>query len=75
MIENHETARIVVKTAMDANRLLDDSVRIVLKNGSPEEVRKYKLAVGTVMNEIAEQTLNPLLRRHGLGSAKLAGVV
>lgn len=64
MITNHEAASKVLSAAFEASRLLDQSIHHAMASGTPEEVTRYKRAVGKAMAEIMFSILNPVIHEH-----------
>ena len=64
MIKDHETAAKVLAAAFQAFSILDQSIHHVISYGAPEEVTRYKRAVGSVMGAILDQILNPVIAAH-----------
>lgn len=64
MIESREAAEHISKSILSINDQLEDSVRKIQKDVSPDELMAYKRGVGYVLFEIFGKILNPLYARH-----------
>jgi len=64
MITDVVVAKRVSELMLECSGLLNESVRVVMEHESEEELQRYRVAVGTVMAELALQILNPLYEAH-----------
>ena len=64
MIKDHDTAAKVLADAFQAFSTLDQSIHHVISSGTPEELTRYKRAVGSVMGSILDEILNPVIAAH-----------
>jgi hypothetical protein len=64
MIKDRVTANSVLKTALSVTASLNDSIYSVMASGSPEEIKRYKQAVGKVMAEVFLEIVDPILAEH-----------
>ena len=64
MIENPETAKHVLQLFLSINGQMDESVRAIEKELSPEEYKAYKKGIGYVMYEVFDKIIEPLCKRH-----------
>jgi hypothetical protein len=64
LIDNPETAKYVFQLFLKINNQMDESIRAIEKDVSPEEYRDYKRGVGYVMYEVFEKIIEPLCKRH-----------
>jgi hypothetical protein len=64
LFENPLTARYVLQVFLKINGQMDDSIRAVEKQTSPEELKAFKRGVGHVMCEVFEQIVEPICKRH-----------
>lgn len=64
MISDNNLASKVSELILDANRILNDAVSLVVENGSVDEAKEFRLAVGQVSGELLLGILNPLYRKH-----------
>ena len=64
MFENPETAKYVLQVFLSINGQMDDSIRTVESQTSPEEYKNFKRGVGHVLNEVFERIVEPICKRH-----------
>ena len=64
MIENSRTAKYVSDLLLNINGQLLESIGNVEKDCSPDEFIIYRRRVGTLVNSIFEQILEPIYERH-----------
>lgn len=64
MIENPEAAKSISQTLLNINGQLDESIRKIEAQVTPDEFKAYKRGVGYVLYEIFERLLEPLYERH-----------
>ena len=64
MFENPDTAKYVLQVFLTINDQMNDSIRAVESQTSPEEYKAFKRGVGHVMYEVFEQIVEPICRRH-----------
>jgi hypothetical protein len=64
LIGNSETAKYVNDLMLDINGQLIESIGKVEKECSPEDFAIYRRRVGTLINSIFEQILEPIYDRH-----------
>ena len=64
MFENPETAKYVLNVFLNINDQMDDSIRTVENQTSPEELKTFKLGVGHVMSEVFDRIVEPICKRH-----------
>lgn len=64
MISDKSLASKVSELILEANRILNDAVLLVDENGSAEELKEFKLAIGQVSGELLLSVVNPLYRKH-----------
>ena len=59
-----DTAKYVLKVFLSINDQMDDSIRAVESQTSPDEYTAFKRGVGHVMCEVFEQIVGPICKRH-----------
>ena len=64
MFENKEPATYVLQIFLGICGQMDDCIRSIEKKSSPEEYKSFKRGVGHVMNEVFEQIIEPICKRH-----------
>jgi hypothetical protein len=64
LFENAEIAKYVIQVFLSINDQMDDSIRAVEKQTSPEEFKAFKRGVGHVMYEVFERIVEPICKRH-----------
>jgi hypothetical protein len=64
VFENLEVAKYVMQRFLDINGQMDDSIRSIEKDASPEEYKAFKRGVGYVMYEVFEKIIEPICKRH-----------
>jgi hypothetical protein len=64
LFENPETARHVLQVFLNINDEMNDSIRAVKNQTSPEELKAFKRGVGHVMYEVFERIVEPICKRH-----------
>ena len=64
MFQNENTAKHVLEVFLNINGQMDDSIRSVEKESSPEEYKAFKGAVGDVMFEIFERVVVPICKQY-----------
>jgi hypothetical protein len=64
MIKDQAVAREVSQNALEATRLLNESVHIVRDRCSEAELIEVRRAVGKAMGEILLSLLNPIFKEH-----------
>lgn len=64
LFENPETAKYVLQVFLSINDQMDNSIRAVEKQTSPEEYKAFKRGVGYVMYEVFEKIVEPICERH-----------
>ena len=64
MFENPETAKYVLQLFLKINGEMDDSIRPVENQVSPEELKSFERGVGYVMYEVFERIVEPICKRH-----------
>lgn len=61
---NRDAAQKIIQMMVAHTNELSASVALVHENCSPEESKKYRLAVGHILSEMQDRVLDPLLREH-----------
>jgi hypothetical protein len=64
LFENPDTAKYVLQVFLTINDQMNDSIRAVESQISPEELKTFKRSVGHVMYEVFEQIVEPICKRH-----------
>jgi hypothetical protein len=64
LLENPDTAEYVLKVFLTINDQMNDSIRALESQTSPEEYKTFKRGVGHVMYEVFEQIVEPICKRH-----------
>jgi hypothetical protein len=49
---------------LECSARINDSIRLVQENCSPDEFKAYRLAAGRVMGEILMEDMNPIYQDH-----------
>ncbi|MGC2530081.1 MAG: hypothetical protein WA639_20225 [Candidatus Acidiferrum sp.] len=64
MIADANTAKYVSDLLLDINGQLNESIERVQEASTPEEFANYRRRVGTLINSIFEEVLEPIYRKH-----------
>jgi hypothetical protein len=64
LFENPETAKYILDLFLNINDQMDNAIRNIEKQVTPDEYKAFKRAVGHVMYETFEQAIVPICRRH-----------
>jgi len=64
LFENPVTAKYTLQVFLNINDQMDDSIRAVEKQTSPEEFKAFKRGVGHVMYEVFAQIVEPICKQH-----------
>ncbi len=64
MISDRALAQTVLSDLFDLSGRLDRSIATVMEAAPSPEFVAYRLAIGTVMGELWDQVLKPILREH-----------
>lgn len=64
MIQDPKVAEEVNKKVLEINRLLNELVAYVNQNSPPEEEKRFRHAVGSVLGELLLEIVNPLYCQH-----------
>ena len=64
MLNNKEAAKHVSDLFLEINGRLNESIEAVKSNCAPEEFSVYRRRIGTLVNSIFEEILEPIYARH-----------
>jgi hypothetical protein len=64
LIESRDAAKQISESSLSIIGQLEESIRKIQNDASPEEVREYRHWVGYVIHDILVRILNPLYTRH-----------
>jgi len=64
MIADANTAKYVSDLLLDINGQLNESIERVQEASTAEEFANYRRRVGTLINSIFEEVLEPIYRKH-----------
>jgi hypothetical protein len=64
MIENKETATEVIARLYDANKSVNDAIKIVQANCSPAVFSTFRRGMADVIYELFEKAIVPICRQH-----------
>ncbi len=64
MIDNKETAEQVIARLYDANKSVNDAIKIVQANCAPEVFSTFRRGMADVIYELFEKAVVPICRQH-----------
>ena len=64
MFENPEKAKYILQVFLGINDQMEESIRAVENDVSPDEWKSLKRGVGYVMCEVFEKIVEPICKRH-----------
>jgi hypothetical protein len=64
LFENAETAKYILQVFLSINGQMDDSIRAIESQTSPEEFKAFRRCVGYVMYEVFDKIVEPICKRH-----------
>jgi hypothetical protein len=64
MIDNKETAEQVITRLYDANKSVNEAIKIVQANCTPEVFSTFRRGMADVIYELFEKAVVPICRRH-----------